>query len=373
MPIVSARLAGPLPRYVAALLAVSLALLIRVLLIPVLHGYLPYITLFAAVTFSAWFCGLGPSVLAVAAACFGARYFLLLPAHSFRLPDVSQSLGMLMFLFISGIIIVFGEISYRSNQNLKRVRAELEHAVQQRTAELNTANQSIRQLTGHVLHLQDEERRRIARELHDSAGQSLAALALDLSAMKKHAGAAVERLTDLLTTAEGSAALIEGLTTEIRTISYLLHPPLLDDAGLQPALDWFVRGFAERSKIKVDLNLSEDFGRLSNELETAIFRVVQEALTNIHRHSESSVAEVRVTRSKEEVRIEIRDEGKGIAPERLSEVALTGPAGVGIRGMRERLRQLGGELEIQSRGPGEGTSVIARLPLDEARAKVAGG
>ena len=102
-------------------------------------------------------------------------------------------------------------------------------------------------------------------------------------------------------------------------------------------------------------------------METAVYRIVQEALTNVHRHSESTVAEVRVARSKDEVRVEIRDEGKGMAPENFSEAALTGPPGVGIRGMRERLRQLGGELEISSRGQGEGTLVIARLPLEEAR------
>lgn len=157
--------------------------------------------------------------------------------------------------------------------------------------------------------------------------------------------------------------LVDELSKEVRTVSHLLHPPLLDELGLSAALRDYVEGFAERSKINVDLKIPSDFGRLSRELETAIFRVVQECLTNIHRHSGSMVAKIRISYSGSEVRVKVDDKGKGISPEKRSEMKLTGKAGVGIRGMRERLRQLGGTLEISSGRNGPGTMVIARLPI----------
>jgi signal transduction histidine kinase len=151
------------------------------------------------------------------------------------------------------------------------------------------------------------------------------------------------------------------MSKEIRTISHLLHPPLLDEAGLSSALRWYIDGFARRSNIQVDLQLPDDFGRLSRELETAVFRIVQECLTNIHRHSESPVAKIRLVRSAKDVRVEVEDSGKGIPPEKQYVIASVGTPGVGIRGMRERLRQLGGNLEINSNG--KGTVIVARLPL----------
>jgi len=160
-----------------------------------------------------------------------------------------------------------------------------------------------------------------------------------------------------------SVDLVGELSKEVRTISHLLHPPLLDEVGLSSALRLYVEGFAERSRIKVDLEIPSDFGRLSRESETAIFRVVQECLTNIHRHSGSPVAAIRISRSDSHVRVEVCDKGKGISPEQRSEMVSTGKAGVGIRGMRERLRQRGGTLEISSEGSGKGTIVVARLPM----------
>jgi signal transduction histidine kinase len=140
----------------------------------------------------------------------------------------------------------------------------------------------------------------------------------------------------------------------------LLHPPLLDESGLSSAIRWYIDGFAQRSSIKVDLDLPDDFGRLSPELETAIFRVVQECLTNIHRHSGSSIAKIRLLHVDGQVLVGVEDEGRGISPEKLEEMASGGTPGVGIRGMRERVRQLGGDLEIVSNG--SGTAILARLP-----------
>jgi signal transduction histidine kinase len=151
---------------------------------------------------------------------------------------------------------------------------------------------------------------------------------------------------------------VDDLSREVRTISHLLHPPLLDDVGLVPALRSYVAGFAERSRIKVDFEITSDFGRLSLDTETAIFRIVQESLANIHRHSESSVASIRISHGEDDVRLEVQDHGRGIPPEKQS----PDRAGVGIRGMRERVRQLGGTFEVRSSG--EGTVVLARFPVE---------
>lgn len=211
------------------------------------------------------------------------------------------------------------------------------------------------------MQLQDEERRRIARELHDSVGQMLAALGMNLSLVRGD----VERLASIVTALNDSENLVREMSSEVRTISHLLHPPLLDEAGLCSALRWYVDGFAQRSKIRVDLDLPEDFERLPAELETAIFRVVQESLTNIHRHSCSPFAKIHIRQRGNQVFAEIEDKGKGIPPEKQTELATTGTPGVGIRGMKERLRQLGGTLEIES---GEaGTVVILRMPIDEKK------
>ena len=350
-------------RYAAALVATAMALLLRWALRPVLGDYLPFITLFAAVAFSAWYCGTKASILGVVVAIIGARYWFIHPLHAFSIPDAAQSLGMFVFVFASSIIIAFGERNHRSNERIRITREELEAQVSQRTTELNIANQQLRELTSHVLHLQDEERRRIARELHDSAGQSLVVLAMNLTRLETEAKAQMASLTKTLATAADSAVLVSELSTGIRTMSYLLHPPMLDEAGLGPAMRWYIQGFAERSKIVVDLDLSDDFGRLPQDLETTIFRVVQECLANILRHSGSRVAKVRIERSAEEVRIEVRDKGKGIAPGKLSEIAVSHTLGVGIRGMQERVRQLGGTLKITSDGADKGTLVVALFPF----------
>lgn len=222
------------------------------------------------------------------------------------------------------------------------------------------AEASLRDLSSRLLMMQDNERRRIARELHDSAGQILAALSMKLTPLATEAATPGPHSVKVI---EESLGLVSELTMEVRTISLLLHPPLLDEVGLSSALRLYLDGFSERSKIKVDLDIPDDFGRLSQELETAIFRIVQESVTNIHRHSESAVARVRISRSGRDVRLEVEDKGKGIPLEKRSEMESTGLAGVGIRGMRERIRQLGGTLEIRSGRNAMGTLVLARLPI----------
>jgi PAS domain S-box-containing protein len=223
--------------------------------------------------------------------------------------------------------------------------------------ERKRAEENVRLLSGQLLHLQDQERRRIARELHDSSGQILAALAINLSLAQSGNDKIDLRAAKAL---QESVGLVQELSRELRTLSHLLHPPLLDEVGLASGLRSYLDGFTERSKITVDLEIPKDLGRLSQDLETAIFRIVQECLTNIHRHSQSPIARIRITRSDSQISLEVEDRGKGIPPEKRQVMNSDGTAGVGIRGMRERLRQLGGSLEINSTETG--TVVVARLP-----------
>jgi signal transduction histidine kinase len=346
----------PGARYAVALLATAAALLIRLALNPFLGDTLPYVLLFPAVAFCAAYCGVGPSILSVVVALIGARYWFISPVHSLRIQGTPQTVGILAFLLVSSVVVAMGEARRRREEVLWAARGELEEAVKQRTVELDKTNHNLRELSARLLQLQDDERRRIARELHDSVGQMLTALGMNLAAV----GADLERLSKTANTVNDSAALVQELSREVRTISHLLHPPLLDEAGLASALRWYIEGFAQRSKIEVDLEFPADFGRLSRESETAIFRTVQECLTNIHRHSESATARIRVVASGDDIRVEVEDRGKGIPPEKQFEMASTGTPGVGIRGMRERLRQLGGSLEIHSNG--KGTLIVARLP-----------
>jgi PAS domain S-box-containing protein len=213
------------------------------------------------------------------------------------------------------------------------------------------------ELASRLQHLQDEERKRLARELHDSVGQLLAAIGMNISIVQAQShkldSMAARALSD-------NARLVEQVSSEIRTMSHLLHPPLLDIAGLASALRWYVDGFSERSRIKVDLEIPSDLGRLSSDMEIAIFRIVQECLTNIHRHSGSATATLRVHQEDERLIVQVEDLGKGIPAEKQRELE-AGRGGVGFGGMRERVRQLGGTLEVRSQGSGTLVSATLRL------------
>jgi PAS domain S-box-containing protein len=218
------------------------------------------------------------------------------------------------------------------------------------------AERAARSLTRRILSLEADERRRIARELHDSLGQYLTSLKINLGLLSQ---AANERhkaalLSECLQTAERCLK-------ETRTISYLLHPPLLDEAGLDSAIRWYVDGFAQRSGIKVSLDMPPDPGRFRRDLETALFRVVQEALTNVHRHSGASAVTIRLDSDAEQVWLELKDNGKGIPEERLHAVESGSGEGVGLAGMRERVRELGGNLKIESSNTG--TLLNVSLPI----------
>jgi PAS domain S-box-containing protein len=218
---------------------------------------------------------------------------------------------------------------------------------------------NVRRLWRLMMHGRDEERRRMARELHESAGQSLAALKMNLSRLHESLPKNKKRVQTLW---RSSVELADAAVREVRTVSYLMHPPLLDEAGLGPALRWYARGFAERSKIAATVDIADDFGRASQEVETTVFRVVQEALTNVHRYSGSSTARIRVWREGELLFAEVKDEGCGLAVVARGAGSQALP-GVGIAGMRERVQHLHGVFEIESVA-GRGTVVRVTLPPD---------
>jgi PAS domain S-box-containing protein len=250
----------------------------------------------------------------------------------------------------------------QSQAELQDMKTELEQKVQQRTQQASRAAEQLRELSARLLQAQDEERRRIARELHDGVGQLLTAIGMNISAVLKEKSKLSPAAAKSV---EENAAMVQQVTAEVRSMSQLLHPPLLDEVGLKSALEAYVKGFAKRSKIRTKLELPTQWERLPLEPELCLFRIAQESLVNIHRHSGSATAAVRLTRAAGEIALEISDEGRGIGAE-LQEKLLAGQnTSVGLCGMRERVRQLGGSLEIQSSG--KGTSIRAVLPVPRSK------
>jgi len=236
-------------------------------------------------------------------------------------------------------------------------RRKANEALEKQAELLKQSEETLRRLSSYLMTLQDEERRRIARELHDSTGQKLAAAKLQLDSLVKSGN--VKPHEKIIIEA---AQWIDECFQEVRTLSQLLHPPLLDEAGLISATRWMVDGFSERAKIQVDLQIIGQFGRLPQPVELALFRVVQESLSNIRRHSGATKAQIKLARSDGAVRLEISDNGKGIPPQLLAKSGRGGQVvGVGILGMRERLAQLGGNLDIESGQTG--TTVKVSVPL----------
>jgi PAS domain S-box-containing protein len=450
--------------YALAALAMIAALLLREAMDPLLGAQNPYHTLWLAVVFCAWYCGLGPSILAVLIGIAGVWYMLLPPYFSFVGKSRTEIFGVVGFLAGAAAIMALGESTRKlitrlktTEEGLRQAHAELEGRVRDRTAalekktaevveqaalldmahdaifvkaaegkitywnhgaerlygwsreealgrsthelmqtefplplteienrdtwegelvhtrrdgsrivvasrwttlrdehgrpagwlEINTditprkrAEEAARGLSGRILTLQDDERRRIARELHDSLGQYLAALKIHLDILSADSG-------DSQPVVHECAQIVETCLRETRTLSHLLHPPLLDEAGLDSAARWYVEGFGRRSGIQVKLEMPPAFGRLRREVETALFRALQEGLTNVHRHANSSTVEVFFTRNDHSVSLWIKDDGRGIPAERL-QLLLQGSAetGVGLAGMRERIRELGGVVRI---------------------------
>jgi signal transduction histidine kinase len=251
-----------------------------------------------------------------------------------------------VFLFLWHYRLINAE--FREKEKAESAARAAEHAAL-------TSEEAARQLSVRLLRLQDEERRKFSRELHDSLGQYLASLKMNLSQLSKGTEGDRRILDD-------SLKLLDESIAETRTLSHLLHPPLLDELGFASAAEWYVEGFAARSGVNVEVKIPEERGRLPAQVELALFRILQESLTNIHRHSKSSNAEVQLLIDAESAVLTVQDSGKGISAEQLARFQTDGAnSGVGLAGMRERVRQLGGRLLLQSSG--RGTTVTATLPI----------
>jgi len=255
-------------------------------------------------------------------------------------------------------------VSEERRSQLEEKNRELLQANQLLRSEITkriAAEESLRNLSGRLLHAQDNERRRLARELHDSVGQLLTGAALNMSAFRQEAEGLGHKSSQLLSEC---AECVNQSLKEVRTISYLLHPPMLDETGLGDALRWYVRGFAERSGVHVDLDISSELGQLSRDLRITVFRIVQEGLTNIHRHSGSTTAEISLRSCGVQIQLQIRDHGRGVPPQSMgTNGSQQFMGGVGIRGMHERVTQLKGDMRIQSSESGTILEVV--LPLQE--------
>lgn len=480
-------------RYMLAIIAAIAALVLRKVLTPLLGSENPYHTAWAAVVFSAWFCGVGPAIATVVITSVGVWYWFMPPYDSFRVGSRTEIWGMLGFLFLSAVFVALAETMRRTALKRERAEAALREAhekledrvrhrtaaleertaaLQQKTAEviekatlLDLANDAIfvksatgtisywnegasrlygwtttealgrppaqllrseypiplaqiesrdewegeilhttrdgtrvivvsrwtrlrdangnlagwleintditsrkraedaaRAVSGRILTLQDEERRRIAKELHDSLGQYLAALKMNLAGFPSPTPLQAAIVSE-------SSEIVDKCLTETRTISHLLHPPLLDESGFGSAARWYAEGFARRSGIAVNLDLPQELMRLHPDVEIALFRAVQECLTNIHKHANASTVDVRMTQDTKQVRLEIADNGQGMPKGRINRLLEgAGEVGIGIAGMRERFRQLGGSLQLRSSK--KGMTVIVTAPVPQRVAAV---
>ena len=273
---------------------------------------------------------------------------------------VSLSFSQLKESDFHGLCVIVTDLSdqeKRARELAETNERLLNEVSQRRLAEeaVRREEEALRTLSGRLLQMQDEERRSIARALHDSMGQELTAIKLGLQrelSKNAHDAAMTE---DLIEHVEG----IDRALLQVRNLSLLLHPPLLDEVGLSSALRWFVDGMVQRSKLQITLDITSPWERLSPELETTIYRIVQECLTNVYRHSESSYAEIRITQEADQLLVRVKDGGKGVPPDVMDR--LSNSIGVGIGGMRERVRQFGGQLKISPAHPG--TLVEVLLPL----------
>jgi len=289
----------------------------------------------------------------------GSNWRLEIWPSAKALPDtISLPRGMLLGgVLVSVLLSLTVYLAQKARLWARHVEAANSELVKE-NAERRTIEESLHRLSARLLQLQDEERRHIARELHDSTAQTLFVLSIKLRLISESESPGDAESKQLL---GESRQLADQCLAEMRTMSYLLHPPSLDDLGLLPACRSLAKGFTERSGILVDMELPAKLDRLPLEVETALFRVIQESLSNIHRHSGSKNARIQLSQDQDEIRLEVSDQGRGFVNELLDQVIDNTRIGVGIAGMQARLRQLGGRLEIRSTS--KGTTVIATLPL----------
>jgi signal transduction histidine kinase len=282
------------------------------------------------------------------------------------------AVAILITSFLAAVLLLFWhyrlvrtellarEQAEQATQEAARAATEAEHKARQSENAAIASSEATRRLSARLMHLQDEERRKFARELHDSTGQQLAAAKMVLSSLA-NSYPEDHRYSDCI-------HLLDQSLKEIRTISHLLHPSGLDEAGFSSAAKWYAAEFAKRSGILLKMDVPEPAERLPREVEIALFRVLQESLTNIHRHSKSTSAEVIFQPGPQQATLMIKDQGVGISQELLEQFRSSGTSGVGLAGMRERIRELGGSFEVTSGNDGTCLRVTVPVPVQAARA-----
>jgi signal transduction histidine kinase len=335
--------------YTTAFVAVVFALLVRAIMHPFVESqesstFMAYTTFMVATAFAAWFLGLGPALLTISLGLAVGDFFFTPPMFSFSAFSEKNLPETITYLVACCVFVLIGIAKQKSTGLLVEKNIQIEKA-----------NVRLREMSAHLLRAQDEERRKIARDLHDSVGQYLGAIAMALAPLLQRVK---ELPSDVPERLEQAIEITKTCASEVRTISHLLHPPLLEEMGLSSAVRWYAEGFAERSKIEVQLDVPDDLGRFGADIELALFRVLQESLTNVHRHSGSKVARITVGSDTHRVWLDVRDHGKGI-PHKQGRLAFR--PGIGTSGMQERIHELSGTLELTS--DHTGTLVRAVIPL----------
>lgn len=365
LPVHPLRILSPLPqpavllRYTVALASVVFAIASRAALEPLLGHAGFYVTVYIAVIFSALVCGLGPSILSALLGTAGIVYWFVDPRHSVVIGDKRDIHALIACILVCSVLIALGEANRLKRLQITEARDHLEQRVRERTKELSLAlatlesevqerrlaEEQLHRLSVRLMRVQDEERRHMARDLHDAAGQTLTAIKMTLALLRNaesHNEKAVLLMEDL-------AALTDEALQEIRTTSYLLHPPLLDECGFASAARWFIEGFTKRSGIQLRCELPDQMDRLPQDVELVLFRMLQEALTNVHRHSGATAARITLQCDGNGIKLQVSDNGHGIPEQHLKLFRESnGTSGVGIAGMRERVREFGGQMAIQS-------------------------
>jgi signal transduction histidine kinase len=383
-----------LARYSIALATSVLAILFRGVLDPLLGHVAFYATLYMAVAFVAVICGVAPAILSAMVGFLGIFYWFVDPRYSLLVVRPSEVHGIIGCFLVCLVLVTLGGTNrqkqlrlngiiaaltaegaekQRVEEELRDTQEGLERRVEERTLALSKAlmrlqsevsvreraQEQMRLLSIRLMTTQDEERRRIARELHDSAGQKLAAIKMGLAApefLDPRKPDCTRQLGDIST-------LVDEAIQEIRTTSYLLHPPMLDEVGIAFAARWFVDGFSQRSGIEMNCDVVELCERPPRQCELVLFRILQESLTNVHRHSGATVATVKLSVDADHILLAISDNGHGMSQERVDRFTKTASVGVGIAGMRARVHELGGSMEIVSNH--NGTTVAARVPVGQ--------
>lgn len=347
--------------YVLAVVATLAAVVVRMALDPILGEKHPYITFMFAIIFTAWYGGLGPSILALVLGFLAAPFYFVYPRGSVEVYGLDSQIGFGLYLTVGISSIVFSESMQAANRRatataleLLKKQADLEHEIEER----RQAQQAHVELLRRLVSVQEEERRRISRELHDQCGQDLTAMRLGLKVLEE------SRADDELNRPQFAnlRELMDQVSREMHHIAIELRPPALDELGLQMAVDGYVNSWNSRTGIPVDVECrGMDRDRVPQEVETALYRILQEALTNVARHAHATSVSVILEKSELGVSVIIEDQGQGFDVGQLMSSDARRHH-LGVLGMKERIKAVGGSLEIES-NPGAGTTVFARVPL----------